>query len=1048
MRRSTRNFPLVILALCLAPCLECQAAIVKDINTLGPRNPSSDPTPAVKFGVNIKKNGKFVSVGKWTYFLASTADTGTELWRTDGTTAGTVRVTDLRPGPLNSSIRDVEPFGNKLFFVSYTPATGAEPFIHDPVAFTTVPLDIVAGTGSSQPQNPVGFAGGVCFQASQNSVYSLWFSDGTPTGTMKLPVPTTLRGMEPFAVFKGELYFRGRDSAGSEPWKTDGTATGTKRLADLAAGVTSSDPSRAVVVGSQMFFVAQDLISGLELFVTDGTSTGTKLVKDLWPGSRGAYPDDMVAFQGKLYFSAYTPGAGRELYWSDGKTVTLIDLAPGTTSSSPSRLTVAGTNLMFRCTAPHPVSKATIHTELWRFDGKKLYAYDINPTGNSDPSYLIASGSSVFFAADFAWRKGALYKATATGVTKLASLGSSQYNPVARYMTRLASGRVVFNAMHPTAASELWSTDGTATGTGLLADIHRPRGTRDSAPIETISVGNKIFFLADDGSHGFELWVSNGTDAGTAMVHDINRGAASCFGSQLFAWGDKLLLAAIGHDPVTKRFIDNELWIVDANTLAVTAVDIRSGGPSNPTGFCLYGGRVFFSARSATGIELWSTDGTRVGTKLFKDINSGASHSYPAYLTVYRGHLYFSANEFKGGTELWRSDGTPSGTRMIVDVYAGGPSSFPSHIAVAGDKLFFAATGNINQGGSVRTKDLWVSDGSPTGTMALQINTLRPADPLPGRFDPVADRLASFTSLGDRLLFTANSPSKGREVYVSDGTVSGTFLIDANKTGSGVIGSAYLRVGDTLAYFVAASRTSDAELFVTNGTLGGSGLVKNIRPSGSSLPRELAVLGDRLYFRADDGVHGPEPWTSDGTASGTVMVQDIYPGTDLNGKPFGGAPSSIQFAGGRAFFAASHPAYGRELWALDLDSYAQTVGSGCSSTRPPRLTMTRPVLGKSTTIYVRHAAKNTTGFFLTGFLGGPPTFVGGHCTFYLNLAQPIVLFPFKPSSTGSWSTRFVVPNSSVLKDIVHPAQAIVGPTNTPPLGMDVSNGLYVNLDDK
>jgi ELWxxDGT repeat protein len=58
-------------------------------------------------------------------------------------------------------------------------------------------------------------------------------------------------------------------------------------------------------------------------------------------------------------------------------------------------------------------------------------------------------------------------------------------------------------------------------------------------------------------------------------------------------------------------------------------------------------------------------------------------------------------------------------------------------------------------------------------------------------------------------------------------------------------------------------------------------LVKDIRPGrkGSRVSR-ITDVGGTLYFRAGDGVHGTELWTSDGTEAGTVLVQDIWPGDD------------------------------------------------------------------------------------------------------------------------------------------------------------------------
>ena len=42
----------------------------------------------------------------------------------------------------------------------------------------------------------------------------------------------------------------------------------------------------------------------------------------------------------------------------------------------------------------------------------------------------------------------------------------------------------------------------------------------------------------------------------------------------------------------------------------------------------------------------------------------------------------------------------------------------------------------------------------------------------------------------------------------------------------------------------------------------------------------LTKYHDQLLFIADDAVHGPEVWKTDGTAEGTVMVKDINPGSD------------------------------------------------------------------------------------------------------------------------------------------------------------------------
>ena len=58
-------------------------------------------------------------------------------------------------------------------------------------------------------------------------------------------------------------------------------------------------------------------------------------------------------------------------------------------------------------------------------------------------------------------------------------------------------------------------------------------------------------------------------------------------------------------------------------------------------------------------------------------------------------------------------------------------------------------------------------------------------------------------------------------------------------------------------------------------------LLKDIVPGPASPTLSgFTVLGDKLIFSADDKVHGVEPWVTDGTPAGTVLVKDI----NLNGS--------------------------------------------------------------------------------------------------------------------------------------------------------------------
>src|SRR5438132_758756 len=90
-------------------------------------------------------------------------------------------------------------------------------------------------------------------------------------------------------------------------------------------------------------------------------------------------------------------------------------------------------------------------------------------------------------------------------------------------------------------------------------------------------------------------------------------------------------------------------------------------------------------------------------------------------------------------------------------------------------------------------------------------------------------------------------------------------------------------------------------------------MVKDIMPGDNlgSYPTELTAVGDVLYFSALDKKHGREPWTSDGTALGTVILKNIAPGSA------GSRPAEFTQIGNLVFFSASDGSTGRELWVTD-----------------------------------------------------------------------------------------------------------------------------------
>jgi len=338
-------------------------------------------------------------------------------------------------------------------------------------------------------------------------------------------------------------------------------------------------------------------------------------------------------------------------------------------------------------------------------------------------------------------------------------------------------------------------------------------------------------------------------------------------------------------------------FFLAAATLPAQAVllgDIRPGFQGSGTfGFAELQGRLFFNGDTATGGDLFATDGTPAGTVPFNLPAQGARY-YGAIPLAVGNLLYFIGRTTAHGAELWSSDGTPARTQRLTDLNAGPTDSGINHMTSWRGYCLFTATVPIGT-----TYGIWRTDGTTAGTVEVaQFSAL----------------LRSLVVAGDKLFFVAIDSTHGDELWVLDDPHGTPRLVHDIRPGT--LGSApgYLTEWRNQLYFAANDGTHGSELWTSDGTSAGTRLVADVIPGGNpSQPALLTPTRDWLFFVPRDVNAVPYLMQTDGTATNTGPVPNNPP---LIGT---GGTNSIVAVGNTAYAVATTQRLSPtvDLWRFD-----------------------------------------------------------------------------------------------------------------------------------
>jgi ELWxxDGT repeat protein len=859
-------------------------------------------------------------LGKTLFFVASDVESGTGMWRTDGTAAGTRRI----------------------------PVPGVSEELGQP--------RVLGALGDR-----------ILWTALTVSNHLVLLSAGETGDAVVLPIGVF--GADPRIVGQ-HLYFLSASGSGFRVWSTDGTVEGTGPVPGLAGrnadfGTLETLAGRWLVFRERHEFLAWNLeTSRLLPLLTSGADwvdlhpTGETLfffVRNqgrLW-ASRLDSPRAALVFTGDIQIAGWRDGRlyfgtrKGNLWSSDGRRegtrpYTGLQVDPDSFSHLADQLGAVGSTTLL----PMP---GYYFAALLGVDEERHTVSPVLPTcrgkypclGNRMSPVTVAGGKG------FEAISGRLARTDGTREGSGYGTGLVKVDPES---FGVLGDRLVLGATRQ-GVEQLWETDGTAAGTRGLTDATRDRPFRVQGP--PITYDGALFAAAERKPVGQQLWRVEKTDGRTTPLTSLRHLASGVEPYQAMRVGDRVLLNGAF-----------ENWLSVDEDGQVEALpdfyDICWGSLADdpcPFPSLRIGGRVLFFNPYRNG--LWSSDGTAAGTVVFPAPDRGILEP------VALGRLGDRALVLTRTQELWSSDGTSGGTRFVAALPAD-PARLHRYPPVGppvpfGEAAVVFRRAPADAGAKSSLLEAWWTDGTAAGTRFLASTPfpddysawLSPVE-VEGRFffrfggtfwtsdgtsagtHPVAEQLPGGTLAlagGAHVLYAVagyqDSPPHATLWAIDPTTLAASPLGTFNQVGSGFTGRPFGDpIGDALLFGVTDFHTGNETIWVSEGTAAGTRRLEGMPPGVNS--DSFFPVGDRRYFTACEAEHGCELWSSGRLGEDRRLEVDLWPG------PRSGDPQALWAGDGILLFAGTEPTAGRELWRLDLPASAQLTRAAPGGRRRPR----------------------------------------------------------------------------------------------------------------
>ncbi|HEX2924615.1 MAG TPA: PKD domain-containing protein, partial [Chloroflexota bacterium] len=863
----------------------------------------------------------------------------------------------------------------------------------DPSSIQSVTIDWGDGNTETLPGNPS--SASHTYTTTGNFIISASATDADGIHQAVSPQPNTpvLVGTftNPSMVFeyKGLKYFTADYASTAALWRTDGTAAGTHLVKTLEPEYQflppfDSSKTKFYNLGDCMVLLTMPKIDPTDpmrprqttIWASDGTGAGTTAL------DRFEQEIPSVVVLGNR--AIYTADGCNKV--TDGVTTASADFFPG-----PGDLAVYGrvVNNIVYCTF-----WVTDKVELWKSDGTPdgtMLLKGNMPRGQLG-DFIEVAGKTYFVYTptnDYGGLlDGQLWTTDGTPEGTHQLVTSSRSGSVVQLLSVNGALLCVFRPR--SGITELLKTDGTTQGTTLLKD------RLSNSDLDHLMVyGESVFFWATDDEHGTEIWKSDGTLAGTQLLKDLTPGIEGTYVNEATCIGDTMYFSS----RPARSGSGETVWKTDgtaAGTISIPCMPRASTqGMQNSSGTLVFattdaiyayqdwkgetlvrltdptlnitsesrlftaGNMLFFTAKDATGTELWCSGGdgeqkVRVVSAVgISDLGQPTNEGY-AY-TLLLSYNAVDASSIRSWTIDWGDghtetiEGHPSST---THTYADDGAYTVTASAADGTQTYaapdtIAIIHNVLPTLSLSGKDK-VALGSP---YVLNLKAR----------DFGQDTITSWTiDWGDGSVETIQgNPSSARHTY----TAKGDYTISASATDEDGISSRFYYDADHVPsiptddsanvheftspsgarYYCQVSGPDPLnpgtegrmwELWRDDGT--GSGPIKlhsfqayELTLYSQQLPLERApsqftCVGDTIYFVAYDYDYGFELWATSDTATSARLVKDACPGTrevwqmgmHIGDEPNSSAPHDLVSYNDKLYFIASD-GIRRHLWQTD-----------------------------------------------------------------------------------------------------------------------------------